>query len=200
MRKINKGQEPKEWTAYRLTPGVSYQAIPELRQALLEEQGYICAYCMRRIPCQDANSGETSRIDHIKCRDRWPELGLSYNNMVLCCPGAITDDFHCDKRKDNRDISFSPFDDDFINTLKYGTKDGRMQSTNADWDQEINEVLNLNNALLKSNRAEVINAVCHAFAKDAMEKWNNKDAEGRLKPYCGIVVWFMKRWLGRHGW
>lgn len=50
---ITKNKEPKEWTEYRNTPGVDYQAIPELIQSLLKEQGYICAYCMRRIPKQD---------------------------------------------------------------------------------------------------------------------------------------------------
>lgn len=50
---ITKNKEPKEWTEYRNTPGVDYQAIPELVQSLLKEQGYICAYCMRRIPQQD---------------------------------------------------------------------------------------------------------------------------------------------------
>ena len=39
---ITKNKEPKEWTEYRNTPGVDYQAIPELVQSLLKEQGYIC--------------------------------------------------------------------------------------------------------------------------------------------------------------
>ena len=38
---INKNKEPKEWTEYKSTPGVDYQAIPELVQSLLKEQGYI---------------------------------------------------------------------------------------------------------------------------------------------------------------
>ena len=37
---ITKNKEPKEWTEYRNTPGVDYQAIPELVQSLLKEQGY----------------------------------------------------------------------------------------------------------------------------------------------------------------
>lgn len=38
---ITKNKEPKEWTKYKSTPGVDYQAIPELVQSLLKEQGYI---------------------------------------------------------------------------------------------------------------------------------------------------------------
>jgi len=100
MIRINKGQEPNEWLQYRLTPGAKYEAIPELSGALLLEQGYICAYCMRRIPVKDKNSSETSRIDHIKCREHYPELELDYNNMIICCPGSIDSNFHCDRKKE----------------------------------------------------------------------------------------------------
>ena len=101
MKKIAKSKEPKEWTKYRLTPGVKYSPIPELREALLKEQGYLCAYCMRRIPTKDSNSDETSRIEHVKSRKNHPELQLDYSNMVICCPGAIGDgvSFHCDKSR-----------------------------------------------------------------------------------------------------
>lgn len=94
---ITKNKEPKAWTAHRMTPGATYEAKSELRTSLLKEQGYICAYCMRRIPIHDANSTETSRIEHIKCRERYKDLEMDYDNMVICCPGSINDDFHCDK-------------------------------------------------------------------------------------------------------
>lgn len=74
---ITKNKEPKEWTEYQNTPGVDYQAIPELVQSLLKEQGYICAYCMRRIPKQDklykkdrknyVLTQEDHRVEHMKC-------------------------------------------------------------------------------------------------------------------------------------
>ena len=44
MRKIVKGLEPLAWREFRNTPGVKYEAKPELRDALIQEQGYICAY------------------------------------------------------------------------------------------------------------------------------------------------------------
>ena len=76
---INKNKEPKEWTEYRTTPGVDYQAIPELVDSLLKEQGYICAYCMRRIPQRDklydkdgisfSLTKEDHRVEHVKCRE-----------------------------------------------------------------------------------------------------------------------------------
>ena len=109
---ITKNKEPKEWTEYRNTPGVDYQAIPELVQSLLKEQGYICAYCMRRIPTKDkiykkdgvnfVYTNEDHRVEHIKSREQHNDLKLDYTNMVVCCPGHIGAQDHCDRLKDQR--------------------------------------------------------------------------------------------------
>lgn len=204
MRKIEKNAEPREWTKYRLTPGVDYQAIRELRDSLLKEQGYICAYCMRRIPTKDENSNETSRIDHILCRTKHDELKLVYQNMVICCPGAIDNDFHCDKLKGEDDITFNLFHDSFISTISYKTKDGKMKSSNTEFNSEIDNLLNLNHPLLRKNRQQTLfgaiqflNRKKKAWRKSEVQKllasWNNKDKDGQFKPYCGIITWYLNK-------
>jgi len=204
MIRINKGQEPNEWLQYRLIPGAKYEAIPELRDALLMEQRYICAYCMRRIPVKDNNSNETSRIDHIKCREHYPELELDYNNMVICCPGSIDGDFHCDKKKGNSDISFTPFDIHFINTISYETKSGKIKSSNSVWNNEINTMLNLNNTLLQLNRKQVIEGIrtilgnkqwTNAQLNIQLSKWQSFDNKHKQKEYCGVVIWYLTKKL-----
>lgn len=202
MRKILKQLEPREWTKHRLTPGAKYEAVPELRKALLEEQGYLCAYCMRRIPISDTNSNESTRIDHILSRTKHPELQLNYSNMVVCCPGAITSDFHCDKQKGENDITINLFEDHFFDTLSYSSKDGRIKSSDAESDRQINELLNLNHALLKRNRLETLRGVIlmlnrigwtSSNIRHQIEIWNQKDQQGHYKPYNSIVVWFLKK-------
>ncbi len=204
MRKINKGAEPAEWLEYRLTPGVDYQAIPALRESLLKEQGYICAYCMRRIPHRDNNSNEDSRIDHMKSRSGHPDLKLDYRNMVICCPGAINNDFHCDKKKDEESITFDLFCDEFINTLSYQSSDGTIKSSNVAYDNEINKYLNLNNALLKQNRLQVLTAVINKLGKKSpwaaadikrlISEWDTMQ-DGKFYAYNGIVLWYLKKKL-----
>ena len=206
MRKINKGNEPREWTEYKSTPNVKYQRIPELAAALLKEQGNICAYCMRRIPAKDTNSNETTRIDHKLSRENHDDLQLDYNNMVICCPGAITNDFHCDKSKGEEDVTIPLFEDNFVQTIEYDTSDGKIKSTNQTWNKEIDskEILNLNK-LLKRNRKEAITAAALTLNKtipwrrSAIQKlitdWDNTDNEGNYKPYNGIVVWYLKKKL-----
>ena len=207
MRKKDKNAEPKEWTAYRQTPGAVYQSKPELRSSLLEEQGYICAYCMRRIPAKDANSNETTRIDHILCREKHEDRKLDYRNMVICCPGAIDCKFHCDKSKGNNDVSFNLFDQSFIDTLSYSTKDGTIKCGIEQYDTEINEILNLNHSLLKNNRKSTLKGVIQQLQKKRRWKatqirkllshWDAKDRDGQYKPYNGIVVWYLKKRLNQ---
>lgn len=45
---ITKNKEPKEWTEYRNTPGVDYQAIPELVQSLLIYAPIVCEGYQRK--------------------------------------------------------------------------------------------------------------------------------------------------------
>lgn len=204
MRKINKSREPEKWTQYRLTPDADYEAIPELRQSLLEEQGYICAYCMRRIPVKDSNSNETSRIEHILSQESHPDKKLDYSNMAICCPGAINSDFHCDKLKGKKDITFNLYSDSFFTTLTYGSRKGDIKSSDLEYDKQINSTLNLNNKLLMANRISALNGVKSYLNKygwttanynKLVNLWNHKDTKGCYKEYCGIVVWFLKEKL-----
>lgn len=204
MRKISKNKEPNAWLQYRLTSDATYQSTPELRQSLLEEQGYLCAYCMRRIPGKDSNSNEDSRIDHILSRSNNPDLSLSYSNMVICCPGAINSNFHCDKSKGENNISFDLFDDNFINTISYKTRTGEITCSNPTHNDEINKVLNLNHPLLMSNRLHVIKGIKISLTQKKwtkneltkqLKKWASKNTHGQFYPYAGIVIWYLTQKL-----
>ena len=101
---IEKGKEPDSWTQHRKTPGSEYESTPELRDSLLKDQGFICAYCMRRIPVTDHGTTESSRIEHIIPQSMLTrEQAMEYSNMVICCPGAISSISekltHCDRHK-----------------------------------------------------------------------------------------------------
>jgi len=151
MIQIIKSTEPQAWKKYRLTPNALYQSNEDLVESLKMEQGYICAYCMRRIPCNDrlykkdgqnyVLTKEDHRVEHILSRKNHPDLQLCYNNMVLCCPGHIGKDDHCDKLKGDRDLSFSPMDPLFICSLSY-KNDGGITSSNPVYDKELNDILN----------------------------------------------------------
>lgn len=202
MRKIVKGLEPLAWREFRNTPGVKYEAKPELRDALIQEQGYICAYCMQRISLD----GKT-HIEHMKSRSKHPELILDYQNMVLCCSGRTCGVSHCDNHKDNEDITFDLFSEAFINTLSYHiqSRSVAIKSSNPIWDKEINDILNLNCSILGINRKQVLDAVITVLGKnkdwnkdlrklqELRNHWDTKDVSGKYKAFCGMVVWFLDR-------
>jgi len=80
-----------KWVNSGLPQTLSYANIPadalaELRETLLREQGYLCAYTMIRIP-----SSNKGHVEHIWPRSRAPAKELEYTNMVYCFPGAGTE-------------------------------------------------------------------------------------------------------------
>lgn len=207
MIQINKGSEPAEWSAKCNTPGfVEYEPIPELRHSLLKEQGYLCAYCMRSIPVHDMGVAESSKIEHILSRKAHPNRQLDFQNMVICCPGNIGNIAHCDKSKEDKCVSFDIFKPQLEDSISYESRSGKIKSSNPLWDKEINdaEILNLNHKLLMINRLQVLNGVQELLEKKKWKKaelqlklneWLIKDKEGKFKPYCGIVRWYLNKKL-----
>ena len=211
MKLIDKRQEPHEWTEYRQTPGVVYESKIYLRKALYVEQGGICAYCMQRLDNELQESiVTTNRIEHIKCRERNANLQLDYQNMVICCKGKLKENINgpdfisCDLMKGNEDIHFSPFDPNFISSLSYNRRDGKILSSRADFQKDINDVLNLNNGLLKRNRASTFKGIRNILGNNSwkssqinkmIEHWNARDKDGLYKPFCGMVVWYLEEKL-----
>jgi uncharacterized protein (TIGR02646 family) len=203
MIKIDKGDEPLAWTQKKQTPGfIEYEPIPQLRDALLAEQGYICAYCMREIPVKDRAIRETSKIEHVKSRTQYPNLQLDYTNMVICCPGFLNAEDHCDKLKKGASVTFSLFNDLLPDSISYSSKEGTIKSSNPTWNNEINTILNLNNKILAANRFQVLEGIKAVLEKkkwrrakieEKFHEWSNPNNAGKLKPYSGIVIWYLKR-------
>lgn len=223
MIKITKTKEPLQWTQYRKTPGAHYQAQDYLTEALMRKQGYICGYCMRRIPRKDKLSGaatqEDHRIEHVKCRTFYPELELDYSNMIACCPGHIGDEDHCDRSKKDLAISFSPMEEAAIESIRYSSS-GKIFSANRQWNKEMDEVLNLNTSMLVLNRRSMLDEVIKRINQQCRKKnsWDkallnkflqkysqmhksNDKEENRMEyyPFCGIVIWFLKDKLRKLG-
>lgn len=131
MIKVDKTKEPKQWTEHRNTPGADFTTNPHLQMAILRDQGFTCAYCGRRIPCNDRIMGadgyrpDKVRIEHVYPRDFLDTATerMDFANLVACCPGCIGGDnkFHCDLRKGNRMIHFDIFDDDVDKLFYYVT-------------------------------------------------------------------------------
>lgn len=94
MKFVRKAGAPHAYRAWRKTMkgqpnedfphGLQNPLKKELHDALLHEQGYLCAYTMKRV------GYATSHIEHIKpesvCREELRGSDLDYENMVACFP------------------------------------------------------------------------------------------------------------------
>ena len=126
--------------------------------------------------------------------------------MILCCNGDIDGDGneHCDRKKGEKLICFSPLDAVAMGTIIYSWRDGIIKSSNPQIDADLNNVLNLNHKRLAANRNAVIKGLLNEMRKGNWKKadvesrlseYSTKDASGRYKEYYGVIVWFLRRRL-----
>jgi uncharacterized protein (TIGR02646 family) len=169
MRTIQKREEPPELQQYRHLPDAGYdgpsftQVKLSVRKQLLSEQGSLCAYCMQRI------SAETMKVEHWRSQKHYPEKQLDYTNLLAVCRG---NEGHrpanqtCDTRKGDRDLKYNPADPShrIESRLRY-LRNGRIESNEADFDQELKDVLNLNHSRLVQNRKAVYDAIIQVLGR-----------------------------------
>ncbi len=191
MKFITKGTEPVEWKAYKTTEGVEFRAIDELQNALLQEQGYLCCYCMSRI------SKEKMKVEHWKPR-RYTASIFDFDNLFAACEGNFCTDKHCDTKKDYHEITIHPADtkNNCENIIDYGLASGKLTYPEA-YKADIETLLNLNNKVLISNRLAVLGAVqkvltAKKYKKTEIQKlilkFSTKDKSGKFQAYCQIVL------------
>lgn len=134
-----------------------------IRQSLLEEQHYLCAYCMTRIN----DSGLHTSIEHWSSLSKNKDDALSYDNFVLVCKGGgdvsglnpkISRILCCDASKGDREIHLNPQDAEMMSHIAY-TNEGIIKFYPAapkgrwtaekieDMNDELNQVLCLNGKL-----------------------------------------------------
>lgn len=189
-----------------------------VQESLLKEQGFLCAYCMRRIVMPP-------KIEHWETRekcnaDKMPLRTLDYDNLLAVCNGTTPTngqiDEHCDqsRSKSNRELTINPTDERAIQKLKF-LKNGTIESDDTAISEDLNhdKALNLNVLFLRDARKLVYNSVkklidikcrnktpiqAKKIIGDIIEDWSTKqaNADGQLqfKEYCPIVAYFFKKY------
>lgn len=205
---IKKGREPRSLTEYKMQSNAYFDGCnkKDIRKALLEEQGYLCAYCMKRI------SEDNMKIEHYNSQSNITDKeALDFSNMLGVCDGnegsGDKASLTCDTHKGNTLLTVNPCINSSIELIQY-KNDGTIYSCDEDINKDINETLNLNcqEVMLKRNRKEVLDALKKYliqkqrqgnWSKDLLVKTLNKiqtkDSNGKLNPYIGIAVWYLKK-------
>jgi uncharacterized protein (TIGR02646 family) len=215
MIPIHKSKEPESLLTYRSCPdalfdgpdcnGLKFSSVKQdIRARLLEDQGYLCAYCMCRIWPDE----KSMKVEHWQCRTKYPKKQLDYANLFGCCLGNAGSKYelqHCDTRKDDDDLLFNPaepihherFRIRFLNT-------GKIVSDDAGFDDQLNKVLNLNFSRLVDNRKAVWKSVTKRLSEirgsasrkqveELIAEWKAKDRNGCLKEYCGVALYYLNK-------
>ncbi len=123
MISITKRSEPKMLQHYRLQDGTVFDGKDftpvkqAIRDQLVAEQGYLCAYCMSRIEPHESSM----KVEHWHSRKKYPAQQLTYANLLGCCYGneGLPDyHAHCDTKKRKVDLLFSPAEPSHHQRLK----------------------------------------------------------------------------------
>lgn len=216
MKKIIKNPEPNTFTEHRVKPHSNFDNIPfdvkeELRQNLLLEQGFICCYCMKRIP---ENNPPRVKIEHFKCQDDNKHLQITYTNLFGACTGnegQTKIKQTCDTKKGNTGLNISLISNlpNCESLFKYNA-DGEISSNNGDAeiDRQINDVLNLNMQTLKDGRRGIYLEVQKKIESESKQlrdkkvrlkyfeqekqKWLTKK-DDKFKEYCMVAVYYLTK-------
>lgn len=206
---IKKGKEPESLTVYRKSPFAYYDGCnkEDIRRNLLEEQGCLCAYCMRRIRLNN------TRIEHWIPESQLSEIGkLDYSNMLGVCSGHLQgsngQNDTCDASKGNQSIVVDPRCAEHIATIYYNKGTGEIHSTDPQIENDIQHTLNLNSTIhfLPENRRAALYTVIQFLAQkyrrgnwsktviqNALRMYSNPNPQGEKMEYAGIIIWYLTR-------
>lgn len=211
MRAITKVSEPTSLTTHRHTPHGNYDNYPDkdtLRETLANEQRGLCCYCMGRI------RSDSMKVEHWKCQSRFPGEQLDYRNLLGACQGGEGQPRsrqHCDTRKGDSDLRWNPADQSHqIEARIYYETDGAIRSSDAKFDIQLKDVLNLNLPVLKTSRRRIRERVLDWWKlerrrlrgpvpRERFEKERGRRIGGaaELEPFCQVAVWWLDQRLKR---
>ncbi|HMR86545.1 MAG TPA: TIGR02646 family protein [Saprospiraceae bacterium] len=140
--------------------GICYYSTKQLKAELLDEQGFICAFCMEKLE----NNSQCS-IDHLKPKSENPsENTFDYYNLLAVCEGKNPSDKplkedlrHCNNKKEDKSIEISPLEFSCEENFIFDAM-GNIYSNNQENINAINTIerLGLKSPILVKKRKEAI--------------------------------------------
>lgn len=214
MRWIEKSKlEPADLLEYkaecrRQKQQPAYRDMPKegVRRQLAEDQGYLCAYCMRRLTLvhtQRAPDREDKELDpcYLNIEHLAPQNQISgeeatlFANMIGVCPGRRSEEHNhkktCDAFRgslptEQQAMRLNPLDQDQMESIFY-MGNGEIHSTDPILDAELSDKLNLNgnDVYLKANRKGAYRKLIEALKRERpIEDWTKSFLMQAWKQFC----------------
>lgn len=208
---IKKQYQPEKFREYVNSDKAHFDDMPTeikslLRKALLQEQGYLCAYCMTKI-----SDAQNVKIEHFVPRNTKNEL--DYSNLLAVCKGGEGRPYSrqtCDSHKKDILINVNPQNASDIETISY-TRNGYIKSSIPAYQRDLDKTLNLNDerGYLIDNRSEALKSfqrqLYHKLGKTnasreflikCLRQCSSLDKNGEYIPYVGIIIYYLQRRIG----
>ncbi|OJT21826.1 TIGR02646 family protein [Archangium sp. Cb G35] len=200
MRSIVKGTGSAEFSAWKKRKATHKQppwdstdedwleVKSQVKQALLDEQGFVCCYCEQRI--ESANS----HIEHLESRHTSPKRVFDYTNLLASC----TKKSHCGSLKGSKALRVHPLMPDcreyFIFTSN-GTVQPTDNPTRRSMAEEAIKDLGLGISTLNAQRKSAITGFTQALkgmdpeqAREALSRIDVRDEQGRNMPFASAIL------------
>jgi uncharacterized protein (TIGR02646 family) len=163
----------------------------DVKKGLLNEQGFICCYCMSRIEIDDAT------IEHLASRSVYPTEMFDYStNLLASCNGGEKDtkpkDPHCGASKSNQGIQINPFQPNCHIHFHYDYE-GNITGTTNEGKDTIKK-LGLDIAKLKSRRRiaieNILDPAIDLTEADVISLINamTQRMDNKFYPYCQTII------------
>lgn len=180
-----------------------------IRAKLCEDQGGLCAYCMRRIQpvgYRQTTAANGSKIEHLAARSEAPNQMFDWENLAAVC-GGESPTRTCDALRGNAPLPINPYrrppDVDAI--FSY-TRAGEIHSKDKLGCEAI-ILLNLNAPSLVGNRKSALDALRRAIRKDdrvgeiqrLYDRAATPNQQGQLEPHVGAVLDYLRKKLRSKG-
>ncbi len=187
----------------------------QYKEILLNEQGYLCAYCNKEIGIT------TSSIEHWlpqhEC-ENLPTYGtpagedISHDNLIAVCLGNNANPYfkHCDKSRGdlaNADqfLLVRPQHPAYFFEATFTYVAGRLVALNNNnvVQDDVDRKLNLNNDMLIHFRKITLDQFIKNLngSKDAallnqqLNRYNTPTGEGKLRKYCTVIIDYINKKL-----
>jgi|GEM_PF-6941445 len=219
MRYIKKSKEPQSLITFKsiqvknFTP--TFEVLPphviqDIFNALMQDQGQLCCYCMGEI------TGETARLVQFIPSE---EEALLYTNLFLACNHSNSlapPHQHCYIKKGTDLIPKYIADTECASHFRYNTLGeivpaGEFRTIRKCVDNyrkltpvqqavlSAIDILNLNAERLCDQRKAIYTQIASLFNKakkeqigEAIKKFGQKDKQGKLKRFCEVIIYYLK--------
>lgn len=190
----------------------SFEHFNELKTKMLQDQGGLCCYCGQVLKYLKT---PPFIVEHVFPKERCRELAGEYENLLLSCRPTDEEEedridvhdngkkfWHCDKRKGNNTITYTPLQPDCSSHFIY-YESGEVHGCDEHAQEDV-KTLGLNCEYLKRRRKEAIFAVLYdedgqLLPNDILEKYLSvvmeRKADNTLREFCFVIAGALNNFL-----